>query len=80
MHQSFVSTPPPPHLRGWRWNSRVMVQDKYFLIVPAVPGKCGGVITLGHVCPAEIFCSVGGLRVGLLPSACTHRAELISAL
>ena len=40
MNQSFVSTHPPP--TGKRWNSRAMVLGKYFLIVPAVPGKCRG--------------------------------------
>ena len=31
-----------PHLRGKPWNSPGKVLDNYFLIVPAVPGKCGG--------------------------------------
>ena len=31
-----------PHLRGQPWNSRGKVLDNYFLIVPAVLGKCGG--------------------------------------
>ena len=34
-----------PHLQGCCWGK---VLDNYFLIVPAVPGKCGG-ITLGHL-------------------------------
>ena len=37
-----------PHLREKLWNSRGKVLDNYFLIVPAVPGKCGGynIVTL----------------------------------
>ena len=31
-----------PHLRGLRWNSRDKVLNTYFLIVPAMQGKCGG--------------------------------------
>ena len=31
-----------PNLLGYPWNSRGKVLDNYFLIVPAVPGKCGG--------------------------------------
>ena len=43
--------------------------DNYFLIVPAVRGKCGG-ITLGHLfCWDFLLCMVGQ-RAGLLPSAC----------
>ena len=42
MHQSFYVHAPHPHLRGKPWNSRAYVQDNYFLIVSAVPGKCGG--------------------------------------
>ena len=33
---------PLPHLQGKWWNSQAMMQCKYFLIVPAVPEKCGG--------------------------------------
>ena len=41
--------------------------DNYFLIVPAVPGKCGG-ITLGHLpCWDFLSCRVGK-RAGLLSS------------
>ena len=36
IHQSFVSTAPT------YGDSRGIVLDKYFLIVPAVPWKCGG--------------------------------------
>ena len=53
--------------------------DNYFLIVAAVPGKCGG-ITLGHLpCWDFLLCRVGQ-RAGLLPSACSHRAGLIPEL
>ena len=41
---------PPPHIRGLWWNSRAMVQGKYFLIVPAVTGKCG-VYNIGTSAP-----------------------------
>ena len=52
------------------------VLDNYFLIVPAVPGKCGG-IPLGHLpCWDFLLCGVGQ-RAWLLPSACPHRAGLI---
>ena len=57
MHQSFVSTAQP-------WDSRGKVLDNYFLIVPAVPGKCGG-IKLGHLpCWDFLLCRVGQ-RAGL---------------
>ena len=54
--------------------------DNYFLIVvPAVPGKCGG-ITLGHLpCWDFLLCRVGQ-RAGLLSSAFTHRAAYKRAL
>ena len=40
-------------------DSRGKVLDNYFLIVPAVPGKCGG-ITLGHLpCWEFLLCRVG---------------------
>ena len=53
--------------------------DNYFLIVPAVRGKCGG-ITLGRLpCWDFLLCRVGQ-RAGLLPSACPHRAGLIPEL
>ena len=68
-----------PHLRGEPWNSRGKVLDNYFLIVPAVPGKCG-VITLGQLrCWDFLLCRVGQ-RAGLLPSACPYRAGLIPGL
>ena len=45
MHQSFVSTaPPPPHpphyLWGWVGDGRANDRGYYFLNVPAVPCKC----------------------------------------
>ena len=53
--------------------------DNYFLIVPAVPGKFGG-ITLGHLpCWDFLLCRVGQ-RAGLLSSACPHRAGLLPGL
>ena len=53
--------------------------DNYFLNVPAVPGKCGG-ITLGHLpCWDFLLCRVGQ-RAGFLSSACPHRAGLIPGL
>ena len=56
-------------------DSRGKVLDNYFLIVPAVPGKCGG-ITLGHLpCWDFLLCRVGQ-RAGLLSSAFPHRAGL----
>ena len=60
-------------------DSRGKVMDNYFLIVPAVPGTCGG-ITLGHLpCWDFLLCRVGQ-RAGLLSSACPHRAGLIPGL
>ena len=68
-----------PHLRGYPWNSRGKVLDNYILIVPAVPGKCGGIL-LGHLpCWDFLLCMVGQ-RAGLLPSARPHRAGLIPGL
>ena len=68
-----------PHLRGYPWDSSGKVLDNYFLIVPAVPGKCGG-ITLGHLpCWDFLMCRVGQ-RAGLLSSAFPHRAGLIPGL
>ena len=65
-----------PHLRGKPWNSRGKVLDNYFLTVTV---KCGG-ITLGHLpCWDFLLCRVGQ-RAGLLPSACPHRARLMSGL
>ena len=73
MHQSFVSTAPT------YGDSRGKVLDNYFLIVPAVPRKCGG-ITLGHLpCWDFLMCRVGQ-RAGLLSSAFPHRAGLIPGL
>ena len=73
MHQSFVSTAPT------NGDSRGKLLDNYFLIVPAVPGKCGG-ITLGHLpCWDFLLCRVKQ-RAGLLSSACPHRAGLIPGL
>ena len=73
MHQLFVSTAPT------YGDSRGKVLDNYFLIVPAVPGKYGG-ITLGHLpCWDFLLCRVGQ-RAGLLSSACPHRAGLIPGL
>ena len=64
-----------PHLRGYPWDSRGKVLDNYFLIVPAVPGKCGD-ITLGHLpCWDFLLCRVGQ-RAGLLSSAFPHRTGL----
>ena len=61
-------------------DSRGKVLDNYFLIVPAVPGKCGG-ITFGHLpCWDFLSCRVGPKRAGLLSSACPHRAGLIPGL
>ena len=69
MHKSFVSTAIT------YWDSRGKVLDNYFLIAPAVPGKCGG-ITLGHLpCWDFLLCRVGQ-RAGLLSSAFPHRAGL----
>ena len=68
-----------PHLREQPWDSRSKVLDHYFFIVPAVPGKYGG-ITLGHLpCWDFLLCRVGQ-RAGLLSSACPHRAGLIPGL
>ena len=73
MYQSFVSTAPT------YGDSRGKVLDNDFLIVPAVPGKCGG-ITLGHLpCWDFLLCGVGQ-RAGLLSSTCPHRAGLIPGL
>ena len=36
-----------------------MVLGKYFLIVPTVPGNCGGYNIDWDICLAEIFCRVG---------------------
>ena len=67
--ESFVSTAPT------YGDSRGKVLDNYFLIVPAVPGKCGG-IALGHLpCLDFLLCRVGQ-RAGLLSSAFPHRAGL----
>ena len=68
-----------PHLRGLPWNSRGKVLDNYFLIVPAVPGKCG-VITLGHLHCWDFMLRRVGQRAGLIPSACPNRAGLIPGL
>ena len=40
MHQSFVTTAPPPHLWGWAGDSRVNVQGSDLLSCPVVPVKC----------------------------------------
>ena len=44
MHQSFVTTAPPPpthtHLRGWAEDSGANVQGSDRLSYPAVPEKC----------------------------------------
>ena len=40
MHQSFVTTAPNPHLRGWAGDSGVNGRGTYLLSHPAVPGKC----------------------------------------
>ena len=73
MHQSFVSTAPT--YGDSRGIAGGKVLDNYFLIVPAVPGKCGG-ITLGHLpCWDFLLCRVGQ-RAGLLSSAFPHRAGL----
>ena len=72
MHQSFVST-APTYADSLGMGSKVL--DNYFLIVPAVPGKCKG-ITLGHLpCWDFLLCRVGQ-RAGLLSSAFPHRAGL----
>ena len=45
LHLVLLYPRPPP---TGSWDSRGKVVDNYFLIVSAVPGKCGG-ITLGHL-------------------------------
>ena len=42
IHTIFSHLYPRPPPTGIPWNSRVKVLDNYFLIVPALPGKCGG--------------------------------------
>ena len=58
------------------------MQGNYFSIVPAVQGDWQG-FNIGTLNPM-IFSVVGGggggLRAGLLPSACPHRAGLIPGL
>ena len=61
------------------WISRGKVLDNYFLIVPAVLGKCWG-ITLGHLPCWEFLLCRAGQRGALLSSACPHRAALIPGL
>ena len=58
MHQSFVSTSPPPPTYE---DSQAKVQGHYFLIVPAVPGNCQG-FNNGTLAPVRFSFMKGGAK------------------
>ena len=61
MHQSFVSTPPTYRDSGGI--AGLTVQCKYFLIVPALPGKCWG-YNIGTITPLRFSLTRENLSSG----------------
>ena len=53
------------------------MQGKYFFVVPAVQGKCRG-CNIGTSAPLRCSVVLGGAKVGLVPSACPHRAYIMA--
>ena len=60
MHQSFVTTAPPPppphppHLGGWAGDRGANVRDSDLLSSPAVPGKCWS-CDITPIYPSEFY-------------------------
>ena len=69
MHQSFVTTaPPPPHLWGRVGDSRAKVRGNYFSSVPAVQGKLWGFDIRIHT-PGRFSIAKGGAKSKVLTSS-----------